>query len=279
MVTYAAALAYHILFALFPFYLFLVALLGFLQIPDFFDWILEQASTVLPADAYTIVERVVRDLQETQSGGILSVGIITALWSASTGVRALMNALNSAYDVPESRVAWKRYLLSLFFTIGFAVLLIAAGVLLVIGPQVIEWIADLAGLGEVFLTVWTWLRWPVIVLLLMLTAGLVYWVVPNIDQPFRLITPGAVLAVCVWILASIGFSFYISHIANYDATYGSIGGIIVLMLYFFISANVLLAGAELNAEVYELKRGKATPADTSGTGQLSPELKGARTSR
>jgi membrane protein len=276
MVTYAAALAYHFLFALFPFLLFLVALLGFLQIPEFFDWILDQARLALPADAYTLIEETIRNVEASQSGGLLSIGIAIALWSASTGVRALMNALNSAYDVPETRATWKRYLYSLLLTVGFAALLIAAGVLLVFGPQAVEWLAGFFGMGDLFVTVWSWLRWPVIVLLLMMTAALVYYYVPNIDQQFRLITPGAVLAVLVWIVASLGFSFYVSNFANYDATYGSIGGIIVMMLYFFISSNVLLAGAELNAEIYHLKKGRAVPDDTSGAGQLSPELRGAR---
>lgn len=276
MVTYAAALAYHMLFALFPFLLFFVSLLGFLQVPEFFDWVLEQAEIALPPDAFSVIEDVIRNVEASQHGGLLSIGIGTALWSASTGVRALMNALNSAYDVPEARAAWKRYLFSVVYTVGFAVLLLAAGVLLVSGPQVMEWLAERIGLGDAFVVVWSWLRWPVVVLLLMLLAAVVYYVVPNIDQPFRLITPGSVLAVLAWILASIGFSIYVTNIANFDATYGSIGGIIVLMLYFFISSNVLLAGAELNAVIYHLKKGPATPDDTSGAGQPSPELRGAR---
>jgi len=276
MVTYAAALAYHMLFALFPFLLFFVSLLGFLQVPEFFDWVLEQAQIALPPDAFSVIEDVIRNVEESQHGGLLSIGIGTALWSASTGVRALMNALNSAYDVPEARAAWKRYLFSVVYTVGFAVLLLAAGVLLVSGPQVMEWLAEQIGLGDAFVVVWSWLRWPIVVLLLMLLAAVVYYVVPNIDQPFRLITPGSVLAVLAWILASIGFSIYVTNIANFDATYGSIGGIIVLMLYFFISSNVLLAGAELNAVIYHLKKGPANPDDTSGAGQPSPELRGAR---
>lgn len=276
MVTYAAALAYHTLFALFPFLLFLVALLGFLQVPEFFDWLLDRARVALPPNAFSVIEDAVRGIEESQSGGLLSVSIATAVWSASTGVRALMNALNSAYDVPEGRATWKRYLFSLLFTVGFAFLIVLAISLLVFGPDLMERIADVVGMGEAFVTVWAWLRWPVVVLLLMLTAGLVYNVVPNIEQPFRLITPGAVLAVLAWILVTIGFSIYIANFGNYDATYGSIGGIIVLMLYFFISSNVLLAGAELNAEVYQLKRGRAKPKDTSSLDEPSPELRGAR---
>ncbi len=223
MTTYAAALAYHVLFALFPFVIFLVALLGFLRIPGFFDWLLGQARTALPQQAAGQVEQVIQQIQGQAQGGLLSFGIIAAIWAASAGVRSLMNALNTAYDVEESRPAWKRYPLSILYTIGLAVMLIVAAGLMLIGPQVAEWIAGQVGLGSLFLTLWTWLRWPVAVLLLMLAVAVVYYVVPNVDQPFRFITPGSVLAVIVWILASLGFSYYVSNFGSYGATYGSLG--------------------------------------------------------
>jgi membrane protein len=253
MPTYAAALAYHAMFALFPFLIFLVALLGFLQIPQFFDW------------------SVVKQVEGQQRGGLLSFGIIAAIWGASSGVRALMKALNTAYDVEETRAIWKIYLFSLLYTLGFAALLIVAGGLMLLGPQGFEWLAGQAGLDNVFVTLWTWLRWPVAVLLLMLTAAIVYYVVPNVDQPFRFITPGAVVAVLVWIIASIGFSVYASNFANYDATYGSLAGVVVLLFYFFISGAVLLLGAEINAEVYHLKKGKPEPASEDEKADPRPQ--------
>jgi membrane protein len=267
MATYAAALAYHALFALFPFLIFLLGLLSVLQIPDFFTWLLEQARTAFPADAYQRVEEVVTQIQNQSQGGLLSFGILTALWAASSGMRALMNALNTAYDVEESRPTWQRYLFSLLYTAGLAVLLIAATGLMLLGPQAMEWLADQAGLGGAFVAIWTWLRWPVAVLLLMLTAAVIYYVAPNVEQPFRFITPGAVLAVIVWIIASLGFSLYVATFANYSATYGTLGGVVVLLFYFFISASVLLLGAEINAEVHYAKAGRPEPkADaTSGS--------------
>jgi membrane protein len=261
MPTYAAALSYHALFALFPFLIFLIALLGFLQIPQFFDWVLEQARTALPEDAAVRVAEVVAQTQGNQQGGLLSIGILVALWSAATGVRALMKALNRAYDLDETRPVWKLFGLSILYTVGLAVLLITSGGLMVLGPQAMEWLAGQIGLDSLVVTLWTWLRWPVAVVLLMLTAALVYYVTPNVRQPFRFITPGATIAVMVWIIASLGFSFYVSYIANYDATYGSLGGIVVLLFYFFLSAAVLLFGAEINAEVYHLKKGKPEPED------------------
>jgi membrane protein len=271
MPTYAAALAYHAMFALFPFLIFLVALLGFLQIPQFFDWVLEQAQAALPGEAYTNIASVVKQVEGQQRGGLLSFGIIAAIWGASSGVRALMKALNTAYDVEETRAIWKIYLFSLLYTLGFAALLIVAGGLMLLGPQGFEWLAGQAGLDNVFVTLWTWLRWPVAVLLLMLTAAIVYYVVPNVDQPFRFITPGAVVAVLVWIIASIGFSVYASNFANYDATYGSLAGVVVLLFYFFISGAVLLLGAEINAEVYHLKKGKPEPASEDEKADPRPQ--------
>lgn len=261
MMTYAAALSYHALFALFPFLIFLIALLGFLQIPGFFDQILEQARTALPPDAYQRVEDVTTEIQNQQSGGLLSVGILAALWAASSGIRSLMTALNTAYDVEETRPVWKKFLLSILYTIGLAVLVIAAVALMLLGPQAMQWLAEQIGLGGAFVTVWTWLRWPLAVVLLTLAAAVVYYVSPNVKQPFTLITPGSVIAVIVWILASIGFSIYVSNFGNYNATYGSLGGVIVLLFYFFISAAVLLLGAEINAEIHHQEEGEPTPKD------------------
>ncbi len=265
MTTYAAALSYHALFALFPFIIFMIALLGFLQVPQFFDWILEQAETAFPADAYGRLEEVVDQVQNQSSGGLLSFGIVTAIWAASSGIRSLMNALNVAFDVEETRPAWKRYLLSIVYTIGIAALLLASAALMLLGPQAIEAIADQVGLGSVFVTLWTWLRWPVLAVLLALAAALIYYAAPNVEQPFKLITPGAAFAVILWVIASIGFSIYVSIFGNYSATYGSLGGVIVLLFFFFISSAVLLLGAEINAELHRNELGEPTPADGSGS--------------
>ncbi len=250
MTTYAAALAYHVLFALFPFLIFLVALLSVLQIPGFFDWVLNQAQTAMPEDAFRRVEEVVGQVRNQARGGLLSFGIVVALWSASSGVRSLMNSLNAAYHVEESRPAWKRYPLSIIYTIGLAVMVTTAATLMLLGPRVMDWLAEQAGLGGLFVTLWTWLRWPLAVLLLILAAAVIYYVAPNVDQPFQIITPGSVIAVIAWVIASLGFSYYVSNIGNYSATYGSLGAVIILLFYFFISSAMLLLGAEVNAVIY-----------------------------
>lgn len=248
MTTYASALAYRGIFSLFPFLLFLIAMLGMLDLQEFFLWLREQVSLVLPPDALNLVNPVIDEMQD-QKSGVLSVGILVALWSASIGVRSLMNAMNKAYDVKEGRPTWKLMLLAVSYTIGLALILLATAGLMITGPQVMEWLASQIGLKDIVVTLWTWLRWPVIVILMMLVVALIYYVTPDVEQEFRFITPGSVLAVIVWIAASIAFGIYVQNFGNYDATYGSIGAVIVLLLYFYISAAVLLFGAEMNAVI------------------------------
>ncbi|MFI8223538.1 YihY/virulence factor BrkB family protein [Pseudomonas sp. NPDC085632] len=248
MSTYASALAYQMLFSLFPFILFLIALIGFLHLPDFFSWLRLQSELVLPPQALEQVNPVIDQLQQSK-GGLLSVGIVIALYTASAGVRLMMSAMNAAYDVVEGRPIWKRFPLSIVYTVGIAGMLLVAAALMVLGPQVMGWIAAQVGLEEVIVTVWTIARWPVIVILMMVAVALIYYVMPDVKQEFRFITPGSVLAVVVWIIASLGFAFYVKTFANYNAMYGSIGAIIVLLLYFYISAAVLLLGAEMNAVI------------------------------
>jgi membrane protein len=248
MSTYASALAYQMLFSLFPFILFLIALIGFLHLPDFFSWLRLQSELVLPPQALEQVNPVIDQLQQSK-GGLLSVGIVIALYTASAGVRLMMSAMNAAYDVVEGRPVWKRFPLSIVYTVGIAGMLLVAAALMVLGPQVMGWIAAQVGLEDFIVTVWTIARWPVIVILMMVAVALIYYVMPDVKQEFRFITPGSVLAVVVWIMASLGFAFYVKTFANYNAMYGSIGAIIVLLLYFYISAAVLLLGAEMNAVI------------------------------
>ncbi len=246
MTTYAAALSYQVFFSLFPFLIFLISLLGFLGIPEFFSWLQQQVTNIVPAQAAQQVNTVISQLQQPQ-GGLLSFGIVLALWSASAAVRAVMNAINTAYEVKEGRPTWKLYSLSLLYTLGLALLLILSAALMILGPQAVTWLGVRLGLGGVVVTLWNILRLPLLILLLTLSVALIYYFTPDVQQRFRLITPGTVVAVVVWLLASLGFSLYVQNFANYNATYGSLGAIIILLFYFYLSAAILLFGAELNA--------------------------------
>jgi membrane protein len=246
---YAAALTYQIFFSLFPFLIFFVAVLGALNILGYFDQLLEQAQVLIPEQAPGIVVQALEQIR-SQAQTFLSLSIIVALWSASTAVRMTMHALDVAYEVKEKRPVWKNYPLSILYTILLAVLIIIAAGLMLIGSEVVGWLAQQIGLGSVFVALWSWLRIPVAVLLLIVGLALVYYFFPNTDFSLRSIAPGAVLAIIGWLGASFGFSFYVKNFASYSATYGSLAAIIVLLLYLYISACVLLLGAEVNAQIY-----------------------------
>lgn len=248
MLTYAAALAFQALFSIFPFMIVLIAMLGMLDMMQFFDWIRNQTALFFPGEAMAQVERVIDEVQQTR-GGLISIGLIAALWVASGAMRVTINALNVVYKVKEGRPFWKLYPLSILYTLCIAAMLIGAAVLMVLGPQVMAWMAEQIGIEQVVVTLWIWFRLPIALALFMAAVAFVYYVAPNVEQKIRFITPGSVLSVIVWIITSLGFGFYIKNFADYSAVYGSIGAVIVLMMYFYISAAVLLFGAELNAVI------------------------------
>jgi len=277
IVEYSAVLAYRALFALFPFSVLLVALLDFLGISSgFFDWLIEWVRSALQGQSAEVVERWIEQSQQQTQGTLLSVSIVgigIAIWSVSAGVRTLTKALNVVNGVEESRPSWKRYVLSFFYALSLAILTIIATGLLVIGPRVVEWIVGLLGLDEVFIALWTWLRLPVALVLLMLTVSIVYWAIPNVNQPYRLITPGAILAVIVWVIASLGFSFYLTNFAKYSVIYGSLGAAFALLLYFYISAALLLFGAELNAAIHRVTSDSKLQKELRRSDHETPDAK------
>lgn len=264
MRVYSAALAYRVLLALFPFLVFLVALLAFLDVPQVFEWLQQQASMLVPAAAMEPIIGVIDEMRQPR-GGLLSFGILFAIGSASFAVLMLMDALNVAYGVKERRPTWKRLLLAPACTIGVAAMLIVAAGLMIVGTSVAGWVAQQYGLEQEVVSMWGALRWPVAVLLQMLAISLVYRVVParQYSAGSGALTPGAVLAVVVWIAASLGFGYYVRNVADYGATYGSLGALIVLLLYCHISAAVLLFGAEVNA-VLQGRRARAGAGSRAG---------------
>ncbi|MGB3683831.1 MAG: YihY/virulence factor BrkB family protein [Rubrobacteraceae bacterium] len=259
MATYAAAVSYQVFFSLFPFIIFILALLGFLNLQPVFDFILEQANTVMPSSAQSMISDIVSQVKGQASGGVMSFGVILALWSASSAVRMAMHALNIAYDV-EDRPVWKKLPLSVLYALILAALLIVSAGLLFAGPSLVEPIFNAVGLGSLvslLTTLWAYLRIPVALLLLMLAVSLIYWLFPNVaGHRFRFVTPGAIIAVIVWILASLGFSYYVANFSSYSQTYGAMASVIILLLYFFISTIILLFGAEINSETYRVVEGE-----------------------
>jgi len=273
--VYAAALAYYFLFALFPFFLFLAALLAYLPVPNLIEQILTLLTSVMPGEALTLIHDNVIALVSRPRGGLLSFGILAALWTSSSAIAAIADALNHAYKVEEGRPLWKVRGIALLLTIGLSVFLIAAIVLLMFGPQIGGYLANLVGLGPAFEIAWNILRWPVILVFVITAAAVVYYFAPDVEQDWKWITPGSVFAVMTWTLASLGFSYYVNNFGSYDKTYGSIGAIIVLLTWMYLSGFFILVGGEINAEIeHASDKGKAPGEKVEGAGRPKVGVRG-----
>jgi membrane protein len=266
----AAALAYYFLFALFPALLFLTALLGFLPIPNLMDRLMDYVSQAMPGDAASIIEKTLGEIVAGASGGLLSIGVLGALWAGSNGMSSIISALNIAYDVKETRPWWKRKLLAVGLTLGFSVFILSALVLIVFGPKIGETVAGWVGLGAAFTFVWNIVSIPIVMVLVAIGIGLVYYLAPAVEQHWRWVTPGSAVALVLWLGASFALRFYVTNFANYNATYGSIGGVILLMLWLYLSGMALLLGAEVNAEIEHAAARRGAP-DAKAEGEQEAE--------
>lgn len=251
----AAQLAFFLILALFPFILVLVSLMGTFSSPELANSILQYFQEVMPQQVYEIIETYTIDIisGNNPAPNLFSIGLVITLWSASGAFAALIDALNKAYDVEETRPFWKVRGIALLMTLGLSVMILMGVLLLVAGQPIGKVVADIFGLGSVFELVWNIARWPAALLFMVLTVALLYYFAPDAEQPFRWITPGGFVGVLLWVLASIGFRFYVSNFGSYDQTYGSIGAVIILLLYLYISSLTILFGAELNATLVRLK--------------------------
>ena len=258
LTDWAAALTYYAVLSLFPGLLLLTALLGLLG-PDATKSIVDSLDALGPGEAKDTIAGAIENLQKSQASGLLAiVGLVTALWSASGYVGAFMRASNSVYDVEEGRPFWKVIPLRLGLTVGVVVLLAVTALGVTLTGGVAEWLGGVLGLGSTFVTVWDIAKWPVLFLLASLAIGLLFWASPNVRQPsFLWITPGGLLTVVVWVAASLGFAFYVANFGSYNKTYGSLAGVIIFLVWLWISNLALLLGAELDAE---LERGRRMEA-------------------
>jgi membrane protein len=251
----AAQLAYYLILALFPFILVLVSLMGTFGSAELASEVLGYFRQVVPEEAYGIIETFTANIisGRAEAPGLLSFGILFTIWAASGAFAALINALNRAYDVQETRPFWKVRSIAILMTLGLSVLVLVGVLLLVVGEPIGKTVANIFGLGDLFLLVWDIARWPVALLFMVLTVALLYYFAPDVEQPFRWITPGGLIGVLLWVLASVGFNFYVSNFGSYNKTYGSIGAVIILLLYLYISSLTILFGATLNAILVRMK--------------------------
>jgi membrane protein len=261
----AATLSYYFLYSLFPLLFVVVALTTYLPIlnPSMQE-ILEAASGVLPPEAMKLVDAHLQGLG-TAHPRLLTVGIVTTLYAASRGVDALRAALNLAYDVKESRPLWKTEALAFGVTTGGALLALVSVSALVAGGDAGYWLARHLDVGAEYVVAWRWARWPVTAALVMFLAALGYYLLPDVEQRFKYITPGSVLGTLAALAASWGFGRYVADFGSYDAAYGAIGGVIILMTWFYLFGLIYLVGGEINATLeHQSAEGKDEGARAPG---------------
>jgi membrane protein len=260
----AAQLSYYSGLALFPALLFLLALSSFFSLSHLTDDVTAVLGPLVSPQIVSLIQEQMRRLADADDGGLMTVGVLGAMWGSSSALVAIVTAVNRAYDLQETRPWWKVRLIAVALTSILALLLIAAVSLIMAGPG----LAAALGVSiESQAWIWTWnvVRWPAAFALVAFAIGMVYNYAPDADQDWLWVTPGAVAATALWLIASVGFKFYIATFTDYEGTYGAVGGIIILLLWLYISGLGILVGAELNSEIEHATAHGQTPlTNTAG---------------
>jgi membrane protein len=245
----AAQLAYYFFLALFPAILFFLAIASFFPLGNLTDDIGRVLQPVASPQVLQLIQEQMLRLANNESGGLLTFGVVGALWSSSAAIVSISGALNKAYDIEESRPWWKVRLLAIGLTIGCALFVLFAFALVLLGPSAATWLGNATGWGAPFRWAWLVIQWPLSFALVATAIALIYYFGPDAEQDWTWITPGAIVATVLWLLVSLAFKFYVTNFTDYNAAYGAIGGVIVLLLWFYVSGVAVLTGAELNAEI------------------------------
>ncbi|WP_234412400.1 YihY/virulence factor BrkB family protein [Nocardioides sediminis] len=256
----AAALTYYAVLSIFPAAIALTSLLGLVgQAEESVDTVLEVLDPLVSEQMLGTVEPTLRQISESQSAGLaLVLGLAGALWTASGYVGAFGRAMNRIYEIPEGRPFWKLRPIMLVITIVALALMAAVLLMLVVSGPVAEAIGDVIGVGDAAVTAWSIAKWPVLGIAVVLIVAMLYYATPNVKQPkFRWISVGALVAIVTWVLASVAFAFYVANFSSYNKTYGSLAGVIVALLYLWLTNLALLFGAEVDSE---LERGRQLQA-------------------
>jgi membrane protein len=264
LTDWAAVLTYYGILSIFPAMLAVVSILGLFG-SRATGPLLDNVSTLAPGPAQDILTQSLESLEQNQGGaGLFAIiGIAVAIWSASGYIAAFMRASNAVYDMPEGRPIWKTIPLRVVVTLVLVVLLAISAVIVVFTGGVADRAGQVLGIGDTGVTVWNIAKWPVLLLAVMLVLAILYWAAPNVRHPgFRWITPGSALAVILWVIASVAFGFYVANFGSYNKTYGTLAGMVIFLIWLWVTNLAVLFGVELDAELVRARAIEAGhPAD------------------
>jgi membrane protein len=245
----AAQLAYYFFFALFPTLLFILAVASYFPLATLVDDLFRTVGGFMPPEALQVITDQMIKISDREQTGLLTLGMLLAISSSSAAMVAIIDTLNNAYDVQEGRPWWKVRLTAILLTVSVAIFILVSFALVLVGPKLATEVAESMNLGPVFEWTWKILQWPVLFALASVAIASIYYFAPDVEQQWVWLTPGAIFATTLWLAASLGFKYYVANWGNYTESYGLIGAVMILLLWFYISGLVILIGAEMNAEI------------------------------
>lgn len=245
----SAQLAYYYFFALFPALLMMLAIASYFPYHTLVNDIVKALGGFVPSDVLSIIDDQLAKISSTTRGGLLTIGVLTALWSTSSAMTAIISTLNTAYHIQEGRPWWRVRITAILLTLGIAIFILIAFALILVGPSMAEHFANRLYLGPAFEWSWKIFEWPIAFILASIGVAIVYYFAPDAEQDWVWLTPGSLIATLMWLGASLGFRYYVTNLSSYTASYGLVGTVMILLLWFYISGLVLLIGAEMNAEI------------------------------
>jgi membrane protein len=266
-------LSYYFLLSLFPLLLVLVTLLGYLAEAgsELRASLMGYLGEVMPGSATALVQTTLDEISKQKGGGKISFGILAAIWAASNGMGAISETLNVAYNVEETRSWWKRRLITIGLTVALAVLILTALTLMFGGGNIADLLAANYGFGHVFTLTWKIVQWPIVLFFILMAFSLIYYFAPDLsDQDWKWVSPGSVIGVVLWLLVSFAFRLYLHFFDSYSATYGSLGALIIKMLWFYLTGAAILIGGEVNSEI-ENAAAEAGEPDAKERGEKAPD--------
>ena len=274
----AAELSYYFLLALFPLLIFMTSAVGIVLGSDMGtrQQLFSYLARIMPPSAFQLVDATVLEVSQASSGSKLSFGLLAALWAASNGMSAITDSLNATYDIEEGRPWWKQRLVAITLTVTLSILILSALLLVIAGGHIAEGIANAYGFGPAFAIAWKVIQWPIVFACMILAFALIYYFAPDVrEQKWTWLTPGALIGVVLWLLVSLGFRVYLEFFDSYSKTYGSLGAVIILMLWLYFTGAAVLVGGEINSEIENAAAQSGEP-DAKERGEKSPQEKEAR---